>query len=63
MEEIHKAKCKDCNCFLENENVNNNLIKYKWLFSNKDYSNKINEELKKKSLSFLTMISINLFCC
>ena len=26
-EGIHKIKCKDCDCFLENEGVNDNLIK------------------------------------
>ena len=41
-EGIHKIKCKDCDCFLEYESVKDNLIKYK------DYSNKINEELKKR---------------
>ena len=47
-EEIHKMKCKDCGCFLEYENVKNNLMKYKCLSGNKEYSNKLNEELKKK---------------
>ena len=35
-------------CFLECESVKENLIKYKCLFCNKDYSNKIDEELKKR---------------
>ena len=26
--ETHKITCKDCNCFLEDESVNDNLIKY-----------------------------------
>ena len=47
-EGIHKIKCKDCDCLLEYESVNDNLIKYKWLSCNKDYSNKIDEELKKR---------------
>ena len=62
---IHKIKCTDCNCFLEYESVKDNLIKCKCLSCNKDYSNKIDEELKKRfknTLSFLIMISINLFC-
>ena len=61
---IYKIKCKDCDCFLEFESVKDNLIKYKCLSSKKDYS-KIDEELKKqfkKHLSFLIVISINLFC-
>ena len=45
-EGIYKIKCKDCDCFLECDSIN--LIKYKCLFYNKDYSNKVDEELKKK---------------
>ena len=40
-ERIHKIKSNDCSCFLEYESVKGNLIKYKCLSSNKDYSNKI----------------------
>ena len=47
-EEIHKVKCKNCGCFLEYESVKDNLIKYKCFSCNKDYSNKLDEELKKK---------------
>ena len=43
----HKIKCKDCDCFLEYENAKDNLNKYKYLSCNKDYSNKLDEELKK----------------
>ena len=43
-EGIHKVKCKDCDCFLKYENKDN-LIKYNCLSCNKDYSNKIDEEL------------------
>ena len=62
----HKIKCEDCDCFLKYENVKDDLIIYKRLSCNKDYSNKIDEELKRDSrthLSFLTTLSINLFCC
>ena len=62
---IRKIKYKDCDCFLEYKSVKDNLIKYKCLSCNKDYSKKLDEELDKKfkdTLSFLTMISINLFC-
>ena len=65
-EGIHTIKCKDCDCFFEYESVKDNLIKYKWLSCNKNYSNKPDENLKSESrthLSFLTMISMNLFCC
>ena len=64
-EGIHKIKCKDF-FFLEHESVKENLIKYKSVSCKKDYSNKIDEELKKRfntHLSFLTMISINLLFC
>ena len=40
-EEIHKIKFNNCNC-------ETNLIKYKCLSCNKDYSNKIDEELEKR---------------
>ena len=46
-EGIHKIKRKDCSCFLEYEIANRNLIKYKSLYCNKSYSNKICEKLKK----------------
>ena len=47
-EGVHKITCKDCFCFLEYEGVQDNLIKYKLLSCNKDYSKKIDEELKKR---------------
>ena len=45
---IHKIKCKDSDCFLEYEKAKDNLIKYKCLSCNKNYSNKIDEKLKKR---------------
>ena len=45
---IHKIKYEDCDCFLENETVKDDLIKYKFLSCNRDYSNKLDRELKKK---------------
>ena len=65
-EGIHKIKCKDCDYFLEYERVKDNLVKYKSLSSNKNYSNKLDEKLKKRFktyLSFLIIILLNLFCC
>ena len=47
-EGINKTKCKDCDCFLEYESVKDNLTKYKCLYCNKNYSNKIDKELKKR---------------
>ena len=47
-EVIHKITCQDCDYFLGYESVKDNLIKYKCLSCNKNYSNKINEELKKR---------------
>ena len=44
-EGIHKIKCKDCNVFLEYESVNDNFIKCKCIFRNKDYSNEICQKL------------------
>ena len=46
-EGIHKIRCKDCDSFLEYESVKDNLIKYKCLSCKKDYSNKLDEKLKK----------------
>ena len=45
--EIHKIKCKDCDCFLKYQSVKDNSIKYNCLSYNKNYSNKI-DELKKR---------------
>ena len=47
-EGVYKIKCKDFDCFLEYESVKNNSIKYNCLSRNKGYSNKIDEELKKR---------------
>ena len=47
-EGIHKIKCKDCDCFLEYESVKDNFIKYKCFSCNRNYSNKIDKELKKR---------------
>ena len=65
-EGIYKIKCKDCDCFLEYESAKDNFIKYKCLSCNKNYSMKIDEELKKRfknTFTFPIMISVNLFCC
>ena len=63
-EGFHKIKCKDCDCFLEYESVKDNLIKYKCLSCNKDYSNKLDEKLKKKfKNTFKFSNNVNLFCC
>ena len=43
-EGVHKIKCKDCDCFLEYKSIKE---KYKCLSCNKDYSNKLDEKLKK----------------
>ena len=47
-EGIHQIKCQDSDCFLEYESVKDNSIKYKYLSCKKEYSNKIDEELKKR---------------
>ena len=45
---IHEIKCKYFHCFLGYESVKDKLIKYKCLSYNKDYSKKIEEQLKKR---------------
>ena len=60
-EGIHKIKCKNCDCFLKCESVNDKLIKYKCLSCNKDYSNKLDEKRKidlRTYPSFLIMLLI-----
>ena len=47
-EKIRKTKCKDCHFFLEYKSANGNAIKCKCLSCNKNYSTKIDEELKKR---------------
>ena len=47
-EGIHKTKCKDCDCFFKYDSVKENSIKYKCLSCNKCYSNKIDDESKKR---------------
>ena len=44
----HKVKGKDCDCFLEYERVKDNLVRYKCLSSNINYSSKIDEDFKKR---------------
>ena len=41
-EGIHRIKYKDSDCILQHESIKDNLIKYKLLSCNKDYSKKIN---------------------
>ena len=62
-ERIHKIKCNNCDCFLEYESVKDNLIKYKCLSCNKNYSKKIDEELKNpfKNTFKFSNIDINKF--
>ena len=62
----HKIKFTDCDCFLEYESANENLIKYKCPSRNKDYLNKIDEELKRRfeNIYKFSNNGINkLFCC
>ena len=60
VEEIHKVKCKACDCFLEYESDKVNSIKYKIIEA------RLTRNLKsdlRQHLSFQIMIPINLFCC
>ena len=53
-------------CFLEYENLKDNLIKYKCLSYNKDYSNKFDEKLIKKfkkTFKFSNDDFNKWFCC
>ena len=61
-EGVHKINCKYCVSFLEYESDKDNLIKYKCLSCNKDYSNKLDEKLKKRFKNTFKF-SDNLFCC
>ena len=45
---IHKIEGKNCDCFLEFESVKDNLIQYKCMSCNKDYSKKLYQELRKQ---------------
>ena len=47
-EEIYKTISQGCNCLPEYESVKDNLIENKYLSCNKDYSDKTDEELKKR---------------
>ena len=47
-ERIHKIKCKGCDCFIEYKSAKDNLIKYDCLSCNEDYSNKLDEKLKRR---------------
>ena len=47
VEGIYQIKCKDCDCFVECRSVKDNSIKYKFLSCKKDFSNKLDKELKK----------------
>ena len=47
-EGMHKIKCEDCDCFYEYEIVNDNLMNYKCLSCNKNYSKKTDENLKNR---------------
>ena len=47
-EGIHKIRFKGCDCFFEYKSVKDSLRKHNCLSFNKDYTNKLDEELKKK---------------
>ena len=61
-ERILKIKYKDFHCFLEYENVKDNLIKYKCLSCNKDNPNKISKiQTRFKNKSKFSNNDINKF--
>ena len=53
-EGIYKIKYKDCNCFLEYESINSNLIRYRFLSCNKYYLNNVDENLMKEDSGYVT---------
>ena len=63
-EGIHKIKCEDCDCFLKYKSIKDDFMKDKFVFCNKVYSNKIDEELKKKQFknTFCNNDILILFC-
>ena len=69
-EGMDKLKCKDFHCFLEYESARivkwlNKMIKYKCLFCNSDYSNKIDKPLRNwfKNAFKVSSNGINKFIC
>ena len=65
-EGFHKIKWEDCNCSLEYESVKDNLIKLNVYLAAKIIQTSLIENEKRNlriHLSFLIMISINLFYC
>ena len=66
-EGIHKTKCKGCASFLEHKCINDNLINYNCLFFNQKLLKQGWRRIKKRDsgihLSFLEMMSTNLFYC
>ena len=58
-EGIHKIKCEDCDCFLKYKSIKDDFMKDKFVFCNKVYSNKIDEELKKNNSRTLFVIMIS----
>ena len=58
-EGIHKIKWEDCDCILKYKSIKNDFMKDKFVFCNKVYSNKIDEELKKNNSRTLFVIMIS----
>ena len=48
VDNLTEGMYKDCHFFLKYESAKDNLIKYRYLSCNKDYSRKIDEGIKKK---------------
>lgn len=73
VEEMHKIKSEGFNCFFEFESAYDSLINYECLSCNNNYSNEIDEVLKKRfvntfkfyrnDINFLIMILISLSFC
>ena len=61
IEETHKIKCKDCDFFLENKNIKDNLIKNKHLSCNKNYTNKIDEKLQNRFKNAFIFFNVDIY--
>ena len=52
-EGTHKIRCKDCDCVLEHQSVEHNLINYKCWSRNRDYSNKVSAIISSNTINIV----------
>ena len=51
-----KIRCKDCDCFLKHQSVKDNLINYKCLSCNRDYSNKVSAIISSNTINIVLFL-------